>query len=77
MIAIRGNYGERAFGLPGNRTTEENLKESFEKEQNVRVSHTGSSEIAYELQDRGPQWHFTASRDEVGPCPPLRNASRT
>ncbi len=58
-------HGERALRIAREiGTTEENLKESFEKEQNVAgLAYGEFLNLAYALQDKGAQWHFTASRD--------------
>ncbi len=58
-------HGERALRIARDiGTTEENLKESFEKETNVAgLAYEGFLKLAYEVQDKGAQWHFTASRD--------------
>jgi len=58
-------HGERALRIARDiGTTEENLKESFEKETNVAgLAYEHYLKMAYELQDKGAQWHFTASRD--------------
>lgn len=58
-------HGERALRIARDiGTTEENLKESFEKETNVAgLAYENYLKLAYALQDKGAQWHFTASRD--------------
>jgi rubrerythrin len=58
-------HGERALRIAREiGTTQENLTESFEKEQNVAgLAYGEFLKLAYELQDKGAQWHFTASRD--------------
>jgi rubrerythrin len=58
-------HGERALRvLKEIKSTEENLKESFESEENVaHVAYDKFLRLAYDLGDKGAAWHFTQSRD--------------
>jgi rubrerythrin len=58
-------HGERALRvLREIKSTEENVKESFESEENVaHVAYDKFLRLAYDLGDKGAAWHFTQSRD--------------
>ncbi len=70
-------HGERALRvLREIKSTEENLKESFESEKNVaQVAYDKFLKLANDLGEKGAAWHFTQSRDvEEGHAKLYKNA---